>query len=70
MDCATAVALSTHAALASPLVTTDVVMINLFPYLAVRYQAGDVPATVIDGRRAIVGSVTEDAYIEAIATTG
>jgi len=61
------VALSTHAALASPLVTTDVVMVNLFPYLAVRYQADDVPTTVVNGRKTIVGSVAEEAYIEAIA---
>lgn len=59
-------ALSTHAALASPLVTTDVVMVNLFPYLAVRYQADDVPTTAVNGRKAIVGSVAEEAYIEAI----
>ena len=42
-------------------------MVNLFPYLAVRYQADDVPATVVNGRKAVVGSVAEAAYIEAVA---
>jgi hypothetical protein len=41
-------------------------MVNLFPYLAVRYQADDVPTTVIDGRKAMVGSVAEEAYVETI----
>jgi len=41
-------------------------MINLFPYLAVRYQAGDVPTTVVNARKAVVGSVSEEAYVEAI----
>jgi hypothetical protein len=38
-------------------------MVNLFPYLAVRYQASDVPATVA----IVVGSVPEAEYVEAIA---
>jgi hypothetical protein len=40
--------------------------VNLFPYLAVRYQATDVPTTVAGGRAIVVGSVAEDAYVEAI----
>ncbi|HEY3067724.1 MAG TPA: hypothetical protein VGL09_18185 [Methylomirabilota bacterium] len=59
-------ALSTAAAIVSEHVTTDVVMVNLFPYRAVRYQADDVPTTVIDGRKGIVGSVPEAAYVGAI----
>ena len=59
-------ALSTAAAIVSEHVTTDVVMVNLFPYRAVRYQADDVPTTVIDGRKAIVGSVPETDYVRAI----
>jgi hypothetical protein len=47
-------------------VTVDVVMVNLFPYLAVRYQATDVPTTVIDGVRAVVGSLPEPDYVDAI----
>ena len=43
-------------------------MVNLFPYLAVRYRAEDVPTTVVNGRRAVVGSVPEEAYVEAIAS--
>jgi predicted DsbA family dithiol-disulfide isomerase len=32
----------------------------------VRAQATDVPTTVADGRAIVVGSVAEDAYVEAI----
>ncbi len=53
--------------MASEQVTTDVVMVNLFPYLAVRYQATDVPTTVIDGVRAVVGSLSERDYIDTLA---
>ena len=59
-------ALSTAAAIVSEHVSTDVVMVNLFPYLAIRYQADDVPTTVVDGRKAIVGSVPEAAYVGTI----
>lgn len=41
-------------------------MVNLFPHLAVRYQATDVPATVANGRTIVVGSAPEDEYVEAI----
>jgi hypothetical protein len=41
-------------------------MVNLFPYLAVRYQAADVPTTVANGRAVVVGSVPEADYVEAI----
>jgi hypothetical protein len=41
-------------------------MVNLFPYLAVRYQAGDVPTTVANGRAVVVGSVPEADYVEAV----
>jgi hypothetical protein len=60
------VSLSTGLAVASPLVTTDVIMVNLFPYLAVRYQADDVPTTAIDGRKAIVGVVDEAEYVARV----
>lgn len=42
-------------------------MSNLFPHLMVRYQAGDVPATVANGRTIVMGEVPEAQYIEAIA---
>jgi hypothetical protein len=47
-------------------VRTDIIMVNLFPYLAIRYQADDVPTTVINGRKAIVGSVSESEYVGRI----
>jgi hypothetical protein len=49
------VELATGLAIASDRVTTDVVMVNLFPYLAIRYQADDVPTTVINGAKVLVG---------------
>jgi hypothetical protein len=42
-------------------------MVNLFPHLAVRYQASDVPATVANGRTIVLGSAPEADYVEAIA---
>ena len=46
--------------------TTDVIMVPLFPYLAVRYGVGDVPTTVVNGRPAVVGPRGEDEYLRAI----
>jgi len=45
-------------------------MVNLFPYLAVRYQAPDVPATVANGRTIVVGSAPEEDYVDAIVRAG
>ena len=54
----TAVALSTRFAL--------VIMVQLFPYLAVRYGVGDVPSTVVNGRVTVVGPRDEDAYLDEV----
>ena len=43
-------------------------MVPLFPYLAVRYGVADVPATVVNGRLAAVGSRDETEYLDAILT--
>ena len=59
-------ALSARFALASPLVSTDVIMVPLFPYLAVRYGVADVPTTVVNGTRRAVGPLEEDAYLTAL----
>ena len=59
-------ALSTSFALESEQVTTDVIMVPLFPYLVVRYGVGDVPTTVVNGRPAAVGPLDEDAYLTAV----
>jgi hypothetical protein len=58
------VALATGLALANELVTTDVIMVNLFPYLAIRYHADDVPTTVVNGKKTLVGPCDET---EAVA---
>ena len=58
--------LSARLALESDLVTTDVVMVNLFPHLAVRYHADDVPTTVVNGKTAIVGDCPADEYVARI----
>jgi hypothetical protein len=60
------VALSTRLALASPHVTTDVIMVPLFPYLAVRHGVADVPTTVVNGRACAVGPMEESAYLGAV----
>jgi hypothetical protein len=60
------VSLSTRLAVESDRITTDVIMVNLFPYLAVRYQAGDIPTTVVNGRTAVVGAVADVEYIGRI----
>ena len=39
-------------------------MVNLFPYMAVRYQVDDVPTTVVNGVKTLVGAYTEE---EAVA---
>lgn len=59
-------ALSTRFALESDHVTTDVVMVPLFPYLAVRYDVADVPTTVVNGKGTVVGPLEEDAYLTAL----
>lgn len=59
-------ALSARFALESDHVTTDVVMVPLFPYLAVRYGVADVPTTVVNGTRSVVGPLEEDAYLTAL----
>ena len=59
-------ALSARFALASDRVTTDVVMVPLFPYLAVRYAVADVPTTVVNGASRVVGPLAEEAYLTAL----
>jgi hypothetical protein len=44
-------------ALASERITTDVIMVNLFPYMAIRYQLDDVPTTDAGSTHSGVGSV-------------
>jgi hypothetical protein len=41
-------------------------MAPLFPYLVVRHAVADVPTTVVDGRPAVVGPLSEDAYAAAV----
>ena len=59
-------ALSARFALASARVTTDVVMVPLFPYLVVRYGVADVPTTVVNARTNVVGPLAEDEYLTAL----
>ena len=60
-------ALSTRFALASEMVTTDVLMVPIFPYLAVRYGVADVPTTVVNGTPRAVGPLEEEeAYLTAL----
>ena len=58
--------LSTRLAIESERVTTDVIMVNLFPYLAIRHQVGNVPTTVVNSREKIGGPLDEAAYLGRI----
>jgi len=57
------VVLSTRMAIESELLTTDVIMVNLFPYLAIRHQVDNVPTTVINGKDKLVGPLSEPDYV-------
>ena len=59
-------ALSARFALASNRVTTDVVMVPLFPYLVVRYGVANVPTTVVNARTSVVGPLAEAEYLAAL----
>ena len=59
-------ALATELALASDAITTDVIMVNLFPYVAIRYQAGDVPTTIVNGVSTLVGPCDETTAVDQI----
>ncbi|HEY7366308.1 MAG TPA: hypothetical protein VIE37_19585 [Methylomirabilota bacterium] len=61
-------ALSTRMAIESDRVRTDVIMVNLFPYLAIRHQVDDVPSTVVNGRDKLVGPLDEARYLDQILT--
>ena len=62
--------LATRLAMASERVTTDVIMVNLFPYLAIRYQADDVPTTVVNGTKTLVGTCDEAEAVAKVLATG
>ena len=60
-------ALSTRLAIESDLITTDVIMVPLFPYLVVRHQVYDIPTVVVDGGSAkIVGPRAEDDFVTQV----
>ena len=61
--------LATRLAIASEWVTTDVIMVNLFPYLAIRHQASDVPTTVVNGVKTLVGVCDEAEAVDHILAT-
>lgn len=44
-------------------------MVNLFPYLAVRHQVDDVPTTVVNGVKTLVGPYEESAAVGKILAT-
>jgi hypothetical protein len=62
------VALSTRMAIESDRVRTDVIMVNLFPYLAIRHRVDDVPSTVVNGRDKLVGPLDEAQFVNQILT--
>jgi hypothetical protein len=65
------VALSTRVAIASERITTDVIMVPLFPYLVVRHQVSDIPTVIVDGGAArIVGPLPEDEFVTRVIAAG
>ncbi len=39
-------------------------MVNLFPYVAIRHQVDDVPTTVVNGVKTLVGAGDEAEAVE------
>jgi len=64
------VSLSARLAIESPWITTDVVNITVLPYLAVRYGVDNVPTTVVNGKKACVGVLAEDEFVQEIVACG
>ena len=59
--------LSTRLAGESELIFTEVIMVPLFPYMAVRHAVDNTPTTVINGGQGrIVGPVGEDEYVDRV----
>ncbi len=61
--------LSARLAIESRWITTDVINIAVLPYLAVRYGVDNIPTTVVNGRKACVGTLSEDDFVQAILAT-
>jgi hypothetical protein len=60
------VSLSTRLAIESPQITTDVINIAVLPYLAVRHHADDTPTTMVNGRKACVGVLPEEEFVQRV----
>ena len=64
--CPQTVGLAWRLAAASPRVTASVIEATEFPELVQRYRISGVPQTVIDDRVEILGSLPEDAFVQAV----
>jgi hypothetical protein len=64
------VSLSARLAIESPRITTDIINMAVLPYLAVRHQADDTPTTVVNGRKACVGVLSEHEFVTRILAVG
>jgi hypothetical protein len=64
------VSLSARLAIESPWVTTDIINMAVLPYLAVRHHADDTPTTVVNGRKACVGVLTEEEFVRRVLAVG
>jgi hypothetical protein len=60
------VSLSTRLAIESERVTTDVIMVPMFPYLVVRHQVSDIPAVVVNGDAKITGPRAESDFVDQV----
>ena len=64
--CPQTVGLAWRLAAASPRVTASAIEATEFPELVQRYRISGVPQTVIDDRTEILGSLPEDAFVQAV----
>jgi hypothetical protein len=64
------VSLSARLAMESPRVTTDIINVAVLPYLAIRHHADDTPTTVVTGRKACVGVLTEEEFVRRVFAVG
>lgn len=57
-------------AMASPMITAEVIEVQEFPELAQKYQIRGVPMTVVNDRETLMGAVPAIHLVEALERVG